>query len=159
MSLKSTYVFTPVMIVFSLFIVVPPHSFSQEVDQGIFKKVLRMSNSELKRLYDDPMIITSIRDIKSTMKVPQNAIMHSSYHNDVDLSQVSFDVEVRYNKIVNKEIGEIASYHEILRCVLSKYRSLKWNRLSLYQNDCHDCGNVTLTELKRGINKKYIRKK
>lgn len=147
-------------IIIVLFISTTIHSTTnaQEVDKGIFKKVLKMANRPLKDIYDDPAIVSKIKEIKSSMIVPATSIMHSSYHNDVDLSQVSFDVEVKYIKVINPEIGEIASFTETLKCVLSKYRSLKWNRLSFYQNDCLDCGDVTLVEHKRAVNRRYIQK-
>ena len=128
----------------------------QEIDDKIMSKVLKMANGELKKIYSGPQFISKTRDIKSTMKLTETTEPVWSDHPDVDLYQVSFDVEVRYNKVIDPSIGEIASFREVLRCVLGKYRSFKWNRLTLTQNDCQDCEGDTLVELKRALNKRYI---
>ncbi len=128
----------------------------QEVGDKIMNKVFKMANGELKKVYSDPYLLTEIRDIKSTLRITESTVPVWSDHPDVDLSQVSFDVEVRYNKIVDPKIGEIASFREVLRCVLSKYRSFKWNRLTLSRNDCQDCGEQSLVELKRAVNSRYV---
>ena len=99
----------------------------QEIDDKIMTKALKMANGELKKIYNGPHFISKIRDIKSTMKLTESTVPVWSDHPDVDLFQVSFDVEVRYNKVLDPSIGEIASFKEVLRCVLSKYRSFKWH--------------------------------
>lgn len=129
---------------------------AQEIDEKIMKQVRKRSMNELKKIYNDPLILTNIRDIKSTMKVSPHTTPQWSDLELVDMRQVSFDVEVWYNKIVDPEIGEIASFKETLRCILSKYRSVDWNRLSFYQNDCQDCGDQNLVELKRAVNERFI---
>jgi hypothetical protein len=128
---------------------------AQEVDEKILKQVRKMCSSELKKLYADPLMITQIKDIRTTLKPTENTREQWSEHQNVDLNQVSFDVEVRYNKIIDPNRGEIGSYREILRCVLGKYRSVRWNRLSLYRNDCQDCEGETLFVLKTAINPNY----
>lgn len=125
------------------------------VDNKVWNKVYKMASSELKKLYDDPNMITRISEIKSTMHMTEHTTPTWSDHPEVELSQVTFDVEVMYNKIINRDKGEIGSYREVLRCVLGKHKSFKWNRLSLYRNDCQDCNNQNLVELKRGINKRF----
>ena len=128
---------------------------AQEVDEKILKQVRKMCSSELKKLYGDPLMITRIKDIRTTLKPTETTQVEWSEHQDVDLNQVSFDVEVKYNKIIDPVRGEIGSYREILRCVLGKYRSVRWNRLSLYRNDCQNCEGETLFVLKTAVNPMY----
>lgn len=127
---------------------------AQEVNQKMMKTVKRMANSELRRLYNDPSIMSRLSDIKFTMKPTELTEAKWSDHESVELNQVSFDVEVMYNKIINEEDGEIGTYKETLKCVLGKYKSFRWNRMSLYRGECQDC-EETLVELKRVINPRY----
>jgi len=130
----------------------------QEIDGKTWKAVMKMSHSELNKLYGDQNMLTTVSSIKSTMKIAPDTEPQWEIHQDVDLAQVSFDVIVQYNRITNPDIGEVASYRETLKCVLSKYRSLKWNRLSFYQNECQDCGDVSLIELKKRTYDRYVKK-
>ena len=65
-------------------------------------------------------------------------------YSNVDLKEIPVAIIIYYDRIIDPTIGETFTIQETLHGTIAKYRSMKWNRLSLRRTASTAAGQVII---------------
>lgn len=101
----------------------------------LIKSVKKILNDELADIYGNSDVLTTKKDIVSSIAIADYAQVKQQYFEFVGLDQIDFYITVTYDQVTNDT--EIWTIQETMKCTLGKHRSLKYNHLTVERN-IHD---------------------